>query len=149
MRLLLLTSLALFVAAPAQAVAAHVRHSTGTPVGQGALDVAVAGVSVVAGLGQAPRAAEPGVGLSFGDSAMPSSPADGHLLGNGSWASWSGSASDPRNDQRADVPQNSQHNPALHMAGYGSAMAEPAGWAVAAAAVLTLLGLLGLRSRAH
>ena len=157
MRLLLLTSLALFVVAPAQAVAAHAHaghttdhttdhttgHTTGNPPAHGAREGLVADIStLVAGLGQAPRAAEPAVGLSFGDGAVPSSPADAHLLGAGSWAAY---------DQRADVPPGGQQYPvqnsALSMAGYSSAMAEPAGWAVVAAAVLTLLGLLGLRRR--
>ena len=115
---------------------------TGNPAGHGMRAVELAGGSVVVGLGQAPHGVETGVGLGFGDSALPNSPAGDHLLGAGGWGSW-GSIS----DQRADVPPGRQHNPARSNAGYGTAMAEPAGWAVVAAALLTLLGLLGLRRR--
>ena len=143
MRLLLLISLALLVVMPAQALPAHVHHASqamhgGNPPRQG---VAMPGDTVgVAGLSQAPRVAATGSGLSFGDSALPSSPADANLLAAGSWAA---------SDHHADAPQGDQHYPALSMVGYGPTGAEPAGWAVAAAAVLTLLGLLGLRRRAR
>ena len=140
MRLPLLTSLALFVAAPAHAVLALAHVGPVADRGVWAVEVATAGTLV--GQGQVLHHAERSAGLSFGDSAQPSSPADDHLAGVDTWRSGAG-------NQRDGVLSGA-HNITGHSVNgsvYGSAMAEPAGWAVVAAALLTLAGLLGLRHR--
>ena len=137
MRLPLLASLALFGAAPAHAVPALANVDPLADRAVWAVEVATAGA--VDGQGLVLRHADSSAGLSFGDSAQPSSPADHHLADVDTWRSGAG-------NQRDSVLPGA-HSNADHSV-YGRATVEPAGWAVVTAALLTLAGLLGLRRRA-
>lgn len=147
MRLPLLASLALLVAAPAQAVLALGKVSQ--PADTGVHTVELASVSIADGPGLALRGVERSVGLSFGDRALPRSPADDHLLAADTWRHGAGNHRDAVAPGASDSSAGRSAEPAAYTSIYSSAMAEPAGWAVVAAALVTLLGLLGLRRRAH
>lgn len=122
MRLLLLAALALAAAAPARAVLTF--SDIGNRAGGGALGDAV----VVLADNTNPQQRSP----NFGDGSLAASTLSDSL---------------PDSFGATGLPADAAR---LVLApGRDAALPEPAGWAVVAAAALTLLGLLGLRRRAR